>query len=81
MPQKTSSKTPLAFLNGRFVELKNARVSILDRGFTLGDGLFETMRAYNEKIFRLELHLDRLERGAKALQIPLPYPLQKLSQS
>jgi branched-chain amino acid aminotransferase len=45
---------------------------VLDRGFTLADGLFETMRAYNGSLFRLGRHLERLQRGAVRLNIPLP---------
>ena len=78
MSNKTLSKIPVAFLNGQFVKIKDARISIFDRGFTLGDGLFETLRAYNGMIFRLDLHLERFERGADALKIPLPYSHYKL---
>ena len=47
-------------------------LSPLDRGFTLADGLFETMRATNGIVFRLDAHLDRLCIGARLLGIPLP---------
>ncbi len=60
------------FLNGLFVPLKNARVSILDRGFAYGDGLFETMRAYRGSIFRQEAHLDRLLSSLEQIMIDLP---------
>ena len=62
----------IVFLNGFFVELKNARVSILDRGFCYGDGLFETLRAYNGKVFRLDLHLERLFSSALLIHLDLP---------
>tara|TARA_B100000686_G_scaffold348028_1_gene438098 strand:- start:2007 stop:2882 length:876 start_codon:yes stop_codon:yes gene_type:complete len=67
-----------AFLNGRWVDLKNAKVSVLDRSFMLGDGLFESIRSYNKKIFRLDLHLDRLFIGANAIGILLPYSRNQL---
>lgn len=63
---------PTVYLNGKFVPLSQARVSILDRGFCYGDALFETMRVYSGKIFRLEQHLDRLERGADCIFLKLP---------
>ncbi len=50
----------IVFLNGLFMPLPLARVSVTDRGFSYGDGLFETMRSYQGKIFRLEAHLERL---------------------
>tara|TARA_B100000686_G_C16693789_1_gene919294 strand:- start:267 stop:1142 length:876 start_codon:yes stop_codon:yes gene_type:complete len=68
----------LSFLNGRWIPLHKARISVLDRGFMLGDGLFETLRAYNGKIFRQELHLDRLWTGASAIGIELPWSRKKI---
>lgn len=62
----------LVFLNGFFVASENARVSIFDRGFCYGDGLFETMRAYKGKVFRLDLHLDRLYQSAPLIYLDLP---------
>lgn len=62
---------PALYVNGRFWPLEGRHLSALDRGFTLGDGVFETMRARGERIFRLEDHLDRLERGAGVLALSL----------
>ncbi|MCP9451896.1 MAG: D-amino-acid transaminase [Nitrospira sp.] len=63
----------IAFLNGRFVAWAEATVSIDDRGFQFGDGVYEVIRTYRSKPFELEAHLDRLERSAKELSIPQPY--------
>lgn len=60
------------YVNGRFVPEDEAAISPLDRGFTLADGLFETMVALGDAVFRIEGHLDRMRRGAEALHIPLP---------
>ena len=68
----------VAFLNGKFVPLKNAKVSILDRGFLYGDGVFETMRSYDSKVFQLERHIDRLLISLKILRIKIPYTKNKL---
>jgi branched-chain amino acid aminotransferase len=59
------------YLNGRFVDEKEAVVSAADRGFLYGDGLFETMRAYSGRVFRLGEHLRRLSSSARVLRIPL----------
>jgi branched-chain amino acid aminotransferase len=60
-------------LNGEIVPEEQAVVSIADRGLLYGDGLFETMHAYGEKIFRLREHLRRLRAGAEKLFFsPLP---------
>lgn len=62
----------LVWLSGRLVSAEEARVSVLDRGFLLGDALFETMRAYGGRVFRLDAHLERLERSAARIGLPLP---------
>ncbi|MFA7235718.1 MAG: aminotransferase class IV [Phycisphaeraceae bacterium] len=55
------------FLDGQFVEADAAHVSALDAGFQHGVGLFETMQAFNGRVFRLEAHIDRLIASAKEL--------------
>jgi len=55
----------IVYLNGKLVPAKEARVSIYDHGLLYGYGLFETMRAYNGKIFLLERHINRLTVSAK----------------
>lgn len=59
------------FLNGKFVNPEQAQISCNDRGLLLSDGLFETMRVYRGKIFRLKKHWDRLENGASVLKLSL----------
>lgn len=60
------------WVNGREVQRGVAHLSALDRGFTLADGVFETMRVFGGAVFRLEAHLARLRGGAAVLHIPLP---------
>jgi len=62
----------IIFLNGQFLEEEQAVVSVFDRGFLYGDGLFETMRIFGGRPFRWEQHLERLEHGAAVLKIRLP---------
>lgn len=59
----------LAFLNGNFLSEADAVVSLNDRGFLLGDGLFETTRVASGRPFRLAQHLERLSRGADFVKI------------
>src|SRR5262245_23854811 len=61
----------IVFLNGRFVPEEEALVSVFDRGFLYGDGLFETMRVCNGRIFRWSDHFARLQQGAKFLRLEL----------
>lgn len=61
------------FLNSQFVPEAAATVSVFDRSFLYGDGLFETLRVANGRPFRWAQHLERLERGAEFLGITLPF--------
>lgn len=59
-------------VNGELLPEQNARISVHDRGFLLGDGLFETMRAARGRVLHLDQHLARLSRGAAVLGFELP---------
>jgi D-alanine transaminase len=59
----------VAFLNGAFLPLSEARVSVEDRGFLFGDGVYEVVRTYGGAPFLLPAHLDRLERSLAAVRI------------
>lgn len=75
------SGTTSVFVNGRFLGADEAHLSALDRGFTLGDGVFETMRAYGGHVFRLQDHLARLRFSAKRLALPVPWSDVQLSEA
>ena len=60
------------FLNDRFVEKEQARISVFDHGFLYGDGVYETLRAYQGRIFLLERHLARLRRSCNLIGLALP---------
>ncbi len=62
----------LCYLNGDFSPLCDAKVSVLDRGFIFGDGVYEVLPAYNGHIFQFEQHLARLDRSLAELRIPNP---------
>jgi branched-chain amino acid aminotransferase len=63
--------TPILYVNGSFVPETKAWLSPLDRGFTLADGIFETLVAQGDRVFRPTDHLARLQHGAQALHIAL----------
>jgi len=65
-------KSEKVYINGRIVPSKLACVSVFDRGLNYGDGLFETMKAKEGRVFLLKEHLQRLKRGAEILNIPSP---------
>jgi branched-chain amino acid aminotransferase len=71
----------MIYLNGAIVPPDFARIDPADRGFTLADGLFETLRAYRGKPFRLADHLERLESSAQALGIPLLFDAPVIAEA
>ena len=60
------------YLNNKFVTDKEAVVSVFDHGFLYGDGVYETIRSYGEKIFMRDQHLARLLRSAEAIGLTIP---------
>ena len=69
----TEVTTAVALVNGAFVPVADARVSVLDRGFLFADGVYEVVPAYGGKPFALKEHLARLARSLKELQIANPH--------
>jgi len=60
------------YLNGEFIAPEDARVSVFDRGFIFGDGVYEVIPVYGGRLFRLEDHLDRLATSLGAIGLPNP---------
>jgi D-alanine transaminase len=63
----------LCYLNGEFLALRDARVSVLDRGFLFGDGIYEALPVYGRRLFRFDEHMARLNRGLSKIRIPNPF--------
>ncbi len=70
-PPPALPDTP-CYLNGEFTALKDARISVLDRGFIFGDGVYEVLPAYAGRLFRFDQHMARLGRSLAELRIPNP---------
>lgn len=60
------------YLNGDFVPESEAKISVYDHGFLYGDGVFEGIRAYNKRIFKLKEHVDRLYESANTISLNIP---------
>lgn len=60
------------WLNGQICKATEAHVSLADRGLTLGDGLFETLRVKNGRVLHIDLHMERLQNGGAVLGLPVP---------
>lgn len=63
----------IVYLNGEFLPKEQARVSVLDRGFLLGDGVYEVIPVYGGRLFRLEQHLDRLDQSLAGIRLANPH--------
>jgi D-alanine transaminase len=63
----------MVYLNGNFIAKNKASISVMDRGFLFGDGVYEVIPVYQGKIFRLTEHLDRLQNSLDSIQITNPY--------
>ena len=66
------------YINGKFYSEKNAKISVFDHGLLYGDGVFEGIRAYHGRVFKLKEHIDRLFYSAKAILLDIPMSHQEL---
>ena len=71
LPMNTLPSLP-CYLNGEFTTLPNAKISVMDRGFIFGDGVYEVVPVYSGKLFRFENHMARLDRGLGELRMTNP---------
>ncbi len=62
------------YINGTFYDKENAKISVYDHGLLYGDGVFEGMRSYSGKVFRLGQHMDRLYESAEVILLNIPIP-------
>lgn len=70
----------LAYVNGEFLPESDANISIFNHGFLYGDGIFEGIRAYSGRIFKLDLHLQRLYNSADAIHLEIPHTRDKMRE-
>ncbi len=68
------------YIDGNFYPKKDAKISVFDHGLLYGDGLFEGIRVYDNCIFKLDAHLERIEYSAKAIALELPWSRDELSK-
>ena len=68
-------------INGRLVDKEDAKVSVYDHGLLYGDGVFEGLRSYSGKVFRLDRHLDRLYESARAIWLEIPIKQSDLAKA
>ena len=69
------------FIDGKFCSERDAKVSVFDHGFLYGDGVFEGIRAYNGRVFKLKEHVDRLFYSAKAILLDIPMSADEIADA
>lgn len=69
------------YIGGRFYDKEDAKISVFDHGLLYGDGVFEGIRSYGGKVFRLDEHLDRLWESAKAIWLQIPMTKEAMGQA
>src|SRR4030088_2948403 len=69
------------WIDGRIVDKADAKVSVYDHGFLYGDGVFEGIRAYHGRIFKLDAHVNRLFESAHTLGLQVPLSREEMTQA
>ncbi len=78
---KSSSKQLTIYLDGKFVPESEAKISVFDHGLLYGDGIFEGIRFYNSRVFRLEEHLERLWDSARSICLEIPMSQRAMTEA
>src|SRR5258706_588897 len=69
------------YIDGKYYGERDAKVSVFDHGLLYGDGIFEGIRAYNGRVFKLKEHIDRLFYSAKAILLTIPISHQQMMEA
>ena len=71
----------IIYLNGEFVDEEEAKISVFDHGVLYGDGVFEGIRAYNGRVFRLDEHINRLYESAKSILLDIGMTKEEINDA
>src|SRR5258705_9843883 len=69
------------YIDGKYCDQRDAKISVFDHGLLYGDGIFEGIRAYNSRVFKLKEHIDRLFYSAKSILLTLPLTPDEFMQA
>src|SRR5579864_1150238 len=72
---------PKVYINGKLFDKPDAKISVYDHGLLYGDGVFEGIRIYDGKIFRLRQHVDRLFDSARAIKLDIPLTREQMTDA
>jgi branched-chain amino acid aminotransferase len=73
--------TPKVYINGKLYDKPEAKISVYDHGLLYGDGIFEGIRIYDGKVFRLRDHIDRLYESARAIKLEIPMSREQMIEA
>jgi branched-chain amino acid aminotransferase len=73
--------TPQVYINGKLYDKADAKISVYDHGLLYGDGVFEGIRVYDGKVFRLKEHVERLFESAKAIKLEIPLSREQMAKA
>ncbi len=71
----------LIYIDGEFLPKSEAKISVFDHGLLYGDGVFEGIRSYNGRVFKLDEHLERLYDSAKSIMLQIPIPIETMKET
>src|SRR5512138_3639228 len=69
------------YIDGKYYDERNAKISVFDHGLLYGDGVFEGIRAYHGRVFKLKEHIERLFYSAKAILLDIPLTLEQMTKA
>lgn len=78
---RAAVKDSMIFIDGKFYSQANAKISVFDHGLLYGDGIFEGIRFYNGRVFRLEEHFDRLWDSARSICLEIPMSKREMTEA
>jgi branched-chain amino acid aminotransferase len=76
-----TAKQSMIYIDGKFLPEADAKISVFDHGLLYGDGIFEGIRFYNGRVFRLEEHLDRLWDSARSICLEIPMSVDEMTKA
>ena len=73
--------SPKVYINGKLFDKSDAKISVFDHGLLYGDGVFEGIRAYSGRVFRLKQHVDRLYESAQGIHLQIPMSREEMADA
>src|SRR5437868_8017799 len=75
---RKNAMSPKVYISGKLYDKADAKISVYDHGLLYGDGVFEGIRVYEGKVFRLAEHIDRLYDSARAIKLAIPLSREQM---